>query len=135
MSVSIQKLIDKNPSGLLELKPSLSIPEYREKFGFGLKHTWEIYESKRSHHSGKDWFAFRNIRSLEELISVQKESAGDLLVVYIVETIKAGRVYCNLVLTYDAFKNILADPAQHVGMVHQMYTEFWKDHIALNMAS
>lgn len=133
---SIKNLIAENPSGLLEMKPSLSIPEYRDNYGFGLKNLWTIYESRRSHISGEDWFAFpKSSTSLETLFRVQEESKGDLLVVFIVETIKAGRIYCHLVLKDEAFKEILNDNTQHVLQVHQMYTKYFKDHIALNMAT
>lgn len=134
-TTSIENLIAENPSGLLQLQPSMSIPEYREKFGFKLKNTHEIFESKRSHHSKQDWFAFRTVKSLGELLRVQKEHDSGLLVVYIVETIKAGRVFCNLVLTDQAFQEILEDKTQHVSKIHQMYSQFWKDNIALNMAN
>ncbi len=131
MKTSIKNLIAENPSGLLEMKSSLSIPEYRDNYGFGLKNIFTIYESKRSHNSGNDWFAFPN-KTLENLFDVQEESSGNLLIVYIVETIKEGRVYCNLVLTDEAFKGILNDRTQHILQVHQMYSKFWKDHIAMN---
>lgn len=126
------QLIRSNQSGLLELKPPLTIPQYRDNYGFNLKETFMIYESKRSHHTGNDWYAFPN-KSLETLFKVQEKSEGDLLVVYIVETIKAGRVHCHLVLTDSAFKSILADKRQHVLQVHQMYSQFFSDHIAKNM--
>ena len=131
---SIKNLIASNPSGLLEMKPSLSIPEYRDNYGFGLKNTFTIYESKRSHHSGKDWFEFGE-KPLDQLFTVQEESEGNLLVVFIVETIKAGRVYCHLVLSDEAFKGILNDKNQHILKVRQMYSQFFRDHIALNMAT
>jgi len=136
MKTSIKNLIAENPSGLLEMKPLLSIPEYRDNYGFGLKNTFTIYESKRSHYSGNEWFAFPN-KAIETLFTVQEESEGDLLVVFIVETIKEGRVYCHLVLTDEAFKGILNDKTQHILQVHQMYTQFppfGEDNIAMNMA-
>lgn len=131
---SIKNLIPENPSGLLEMKPSLSIPEYRYNYGFGLKNVFTIYESKRSHHSGADWFAFPN-NTIEKLFTVQEESEGDLLVVFIVETIKANRVYCHLILSDEAYRRILNDKSQYILQVHQMYTKFFVDHIALNMAT
>ena len=134
METSIKNLIAENPSGLLEMKSSLSIPEYRNNFGFDLKKTFTIFESKRSHNSGNDWFAFPS-KTLETLFAVQKESEGDLLVVFIVETIKAERVYCYMVLTDKAFREILNDKSQHVLQTHQMYTKFFKDHVTLNMAT
>lgn len=134
MKASIKNLIADNPSGLLEMKPSLSIPEYRDNFGFSLEKTFTIYESQKSHHSGKNWFAFPSVKSLEELFKVQEESSGDLLVVYIIETIKNGRVYCHLVLSDEAFKGILNDKTQHLLKVHQMYSRFGENHIKLNMA-
>lgn len=134
--LNIKKLIEANPSGLLEMKPSVSTTEYKENFGFKLKNTWEIYESKKTHHSGKNWFAFKSAEeSLAKLLKVEQESDGNLLIVYIVETITAGRVHCHLVLTDEAWKNILADKATHVHKVHQMYSKFFKDHITMNMSS
>lgn len=132
MIASIKNLIVENPSGLLEMKESLSIPEYRDNYGFGLKNVSTTYESQKSHSSEKDWFAFPN-KTLDTLFNVQKESSGDLLVVWIIETIKADRVYCHLVLTNEAFKEILNDRNRHVLKVHQMYSKFWEDHIAMNM--
>jgi len=134
MKANIINLIQANPSGLLELKPSLTISEYRNNFGFGLKNIATIYESKMSHYSESDWFAFPN-KTLETLFNVQEESNGDLLVVFIVETIKENRVHCDLVLTDGAFSKILKDKTQHVLKVHQMYTKFWRNHILMNMAA
>ncbi len=126
---NIKNLIAENPSGLLEMKTPLSISEYRDNFGFDLKNIFTIYESKRSHHSGKDWFAFPN-KTLETLFNVQEESEGDLLVVYIAETIKNNTVRCHLILSDDAFRMLMKD--SHILQVHQMYSKFWKDHIAMN---
>ncbi len=134
MKASIKNLIERNPSGLLEIKPSLSIPEYRDNYGFGLEKVFEIYQSKRRHHSEIDWFAFPN-KTIETLFTVQEESDGDLLVVFIIETIKNNRVYCHLILSDEAFKKILGDKTQHILQVHQMYSKFFQDHIALNMAT
>ncbi len=131
MKASIKNLIAKNPSGLLEMKSPLSIPEYLDNYGFGLENIFTIYESQKSHHSGNDWFAFPG-KTIETLFNVQEESEGDLLIVFIVETIKEGRVYCHLVLTDEAFRGILNDRTQHIFQVHQMYSKFWKDHIAMN---
>ena len=129
---SIKNLITENPSGLHEMKPSLSIPEYRDNYGFGLKKICTIFKSKKIH--GEDWFEFGK-KPLNELFKVQEESDGDLLVVFIIETIKNDRVYCHLVLSDEAYKGILNDKAQHVLQVHQMYSKFWSNHIALNMTT
>jgi hypothetical protein len=131
MKASVKNLIAENPNGLFEMKRSLSIREYRDNYGFGLKNIFTIYESKKSHHSGNDWFAFPS-KTVETLFTVQEESEGDILVVFIVETIKEGRVYCHLVLTDEAFRGILNDGTQHILQVHQMYEKFWEDHIAMN---
>lgn len=133
MSESIKKLIAANPSGLLQLKPAMTIAEYRDNFGFNLKNTFTIYKSKRISYDDNEWFAFP-CKSLESLFTVQEESKGNLLVVYIVETIKAGKVYCYLILSDDAYEEILDDKSQSVLQVHQMYSKFWKNHIVLNMA-
>ncbi len=130
---SIKNLILSNPSGLLEMQKSLSYSDYLYNYGFSLKNVCTIFKSKRIHHSGNDWFEF-SARPLAELFTVQEESAGDLLVVFIVDTMKDGRVYCNLVLSDQAWSNILNDKTQHVLAVHQMYTQFFSDHIALNKA-
>lgn len=129
---NITDLIAENPSGLLELKDSLSIPEYRDNYGFGLKKTVTIFESKKSHHTGEDHFTFPRTKSLEDLFKVQEKSTGNLLVVFIIETIKAGRVYCHLVLKDEAYAKILADKSQHVLKVRQMYSQYFRDHIELN---
>lgn len=127
---NIKELIKQNPSGLLEMKKSLSIPEYRENFGFNLKNAFTIYESKESRFSGKEWFAFPD-KTLETLFSVQEESNGDLLGAYVVETVKNNTIRCHLILSDEAYKNLIKD--SHVIKVHQMYTKFWQDHIAMNM--
>lgn len=134
MKASIKDLVISNPTGLLEMKPALTIAEYGDKYGFGLKNTFTIYKSRKSHHSGNEWFAFPS-NTIETLFKVQEESEGDLLVVFIVETIKEGRVYCHLVLSDESFKGILNDRTQHVLEVHQMYSKFWEDHITMNRAS
>lgn len=128
MKASIMNLIATNPSGLLEVKPVLSISEYRENFGFGLEKIFTIYQSERINNNHKDWFAFPK-KSLETLLTVQTESEGDLLVVYIVETIKSGKVYCHLILSDEAYREMLSDKTQHILQVHQMYSEFWRDHV------
>ncbi len=127
---NIKELIMQNPNGLLEMKKPMTITGYRDNYGFGLKNIFTIYESKEIHHSEKEWFAFPN-KTLETLLSVQEESNGDLLVVYIVETIKNNTVRCHLILSDEAYKNLIKD--SHVIKVHQMYTKFWRDHIAMNM--
>lgn len=134
MNASIKNLISANPSGLLELKNSCTIPQYRDNFGFRLENIWTIYKSKKVHHSDEDYFAFGK-KPLNELFTVNEESTGDLLVVYIIETIKGDRVYCHLVLADAAYQAILSDSSQHLLKVHQMYTKFFpeQDFIALNM--
>jgi hypothetical protein len=132
MKANIKNLIAQNPSGLLEMQSSLSFDEYRENYGFELKNTYTIYRSKKRYHSNEDWFAFPRIKSLDELLKVEEESSGDLLVVYLVETIKGARIYCHLILSDQAFREILNDKSQHVLQVHQMYSKFFEDYIALN---
>lgn len=127
---NIKNLVTENPSGIKQMKKSLSFAEYRDNFGFDLKNVFTIFESNTSHHSGKDWFAFPN-KTLETLFSVREESEGDLLVVYIVETIKNNQVHCHLILSDEGFKTLMAN--SRILKVHQMYTKFWKDHIELNL--
>lgn len=134
MKASIMNLIVANPSGLLEIKPAMTISEYRENFGFNLEKNFTIYQSERINSSRKDWFAFP-AKKLETLLAVQTESDGDLLVVYIVETIKNGKVYCHLILSDAAYREMLNDKNRLILQVHQMYSKFWQDHIALNMAN
>jgi len=134
MKASIKDLVASCPSGLLKLQPALTISDYRENFGFDLKNVYTIYQSKKIHHSNEDWFAFPG-KDLNNLFAVCEESAGDLLVVYIVETIKDGEVHCHLVLTDKAYREILNDKSCHLLQVHQMYQRFFKDYIALNLAS
>lgn len=125
---------EKFNDGKIELKPSLSIPEYRNQFGFDLKKAVAIYQSRKLHQSGQDWFAFQK-KSLEELFTVQtiQENSKKLQVVFIVETIKTGRVYCHLILSDHAFKEMLNDPSQHILQVHQMYRKFFSDHVLENL--
>jgi len=132
MSESIKNLIVANPSGLLELQPAMTIAQYRENFGFDLKNTFTIYKSKKINYEDKEWFAFPG-NSLESLFTVQEETKGDYLIVFIVETIKNGNVYCHLILTDEAYEKILNDKSQYVLQVHQMYSRFWENYIALNM--
>lgn len=134
MKTSIINLVMANPSGLLELQPVKSIREYRESMGFDLKNIWTIYESRIINHNNEDWFSFPG-KSLETLLTVSEESQGDLLVVYIVETIKDNKVYCHLILSDQAYQEILSDNTQLILKVHQMYSKFFQDHIALNMTN
>ena len=136
MKASIKDLIQANPNGLLELQPSLTILEYRENFGFKLKNVWTIYKSKKIALHDENWFAFPG-HSLKNLFEVCEESNGDLLVVFIVETIKSGKVNCHLILSDEAYQRMVNDPACHILQVHQMYTKGLndRDHIALNMVN
>jgi len=129
---SIKKLIQENPSGLLELQQSLSIPEYRNNQGFNLKNTFKIYESKYATNNNKDWFAFLE-KSLDKLFKVKEESDGDLLVVFIAEFMRGNNIYCYLVLSDEAFKNMINDKRYHLLKVCQMYSSFFdNDYIKLN---
>ncbi|MCX6754380.1 MAG: hypothetical protein NTU81_00940 [Candidatus Nomurabacteria bacterium] len=136
MKASIKNIIVENPSGLLEIKPSLSIAEYQANYGsgFGLKKIFTIYRSKRNYGYGEDRFEFGE-KPLDQLFTVKDESEGDLLCVFIIDVIKEDRVHCYLVLTDEAFKGILNDKNQHVLQVHQMYTMFFEDHIKKNMTT
>jgi hypothetical protein len=137
MKASITDLIAANPSGLLELKKPLSIPEYAENCGFNLKNIFTIYKSKKRYRTEKDWFAFGE-KPLDQLFTVQEKSEEDLLVVFIVETMKASIIYCHLVLSNEAYKGILNDKNQQILQIHQMYTQFppfGKDHIVINIES
>jgi len=127
MNETILDLIALNPSGLMELQSPLTTAQYRENFGFKLKNVVTIFQSRRL--NGKDTFAFPN-KSLENLLEF-KESGGDLLVVYIVETIENNKIHCNLVLSNDAYQKLLSKKDSII-QVHQMYSEFFKDHVALN---
>lgn len=127
---TIKSLIAEHPNGLLEMKPSVRIAQYRDNYGFGFKNIFTIYQSKKIHHSGNDWFAFPN-KTMETLFTVQEESEGGLLVVYIAETIKNNTVCCHLILSNDAFRMLMKD--SHILQVHQMYSKFWQDYVALNM--
>ena len=131
MKASIKGLIEANPSGLLELRSSLSIPEYRDNFGFKLQNVFTIYKSERIAHNDKEWFAFSG-QSLKNLFEVREESDGDLLVVFIVETIKNNKVNCHLILSDEAYRKMFNDPSCYILQVHQMYSKFFQDHIALN---
>jgi hypothetical protein len=133
MKASIKNWIAINPSGLLELKSALTISEYRENYGFGLQENFTIYQSERISSSRKEWFAFPR-KTLKTLFTVQKESEGNLLVVYIVETIKSGKVYCHMILSNEAYQEMLNDNTCHILQVHQMYSKFWQDHVSLNLA-
>ncbi len=133
MKESIKDLIQVNPSGLLEIQPSLTIPEYRENSGFNLENVFTIYKSRMVNYKGVDWFAFSG-KSLENLFEVREESSGDLLVVFIVETLKSDQINCCLILSDAAYEEILHDKSCQVLQVHQMYTQFFRDHIALNMS-
>lgn len=130
---SIKDLISANPNGLMELKPAISFQEHVDDYGFKLRHVFTIFKSRRIiWNSDADWFAFPN-KTLDNLFKVQKESTGDLITVYIVETLRAGKVYCHVVLSDEAYQNILADTNQKVIQVHQMYRKFFKDQLAANM--
>ncbi len=128
---SIKDLIAANPSGLLQLKPDMGLQAYVDE-GFDLKNTYKIYESRWITGAKDDYFAFLN-KNLENLFQVQEESQGDLLVVYIVIAYHKGNASCNLILSDEAYKEILR--SRKVLAVHQMYTKFFQDHITLNMVN
>ncbi len=134
MKASIMNLVETIPSGLMELKPAMTISGYRDNFGFDLKNIHTIYQSKRINSKREEWFAFPR-KTLKDLFTVQKESNGDLLVLYIAEVIKNGKVYCYLVLSDQAYQKILDDKSSEILQVHQMYSKFWQDYIALNSAN
>jgi hypothetical protein len=69
---------------------------------------------------------------LKNLFEVREESDGDLLVVFIVETIKNNKVNCHLILSDEAYQKIFNDSSCYILQVHQMYSKFFQDHIALN---
>lgn len=129
MKASIENLIAANPSGLLELKPSMTINQYRESlYGFNLLKTFTIYKSSKIRYPEEEWFAFPN-KSLKNLFTVEELSEGDLLVAFIIEIMKGDKIYCYLVLSDKAYQQILKDKSQHVLQVHQMYAKFFQENL------
>lgn len=120
----MRKLQAENSNGLFDVRPRLSIEEYRENFGFDLKNGWDIFQSKKLHHSGEDWYRYpKSSTSLEALFIVQDKpnTDTDSMVVFVVESIKNHNVYCQLILSDKAYQKMLADPVTRVVKVEQFY--------------
>ncbi|MFA7377749.1 MAG: hypothetical protein WCZ15_03040 [Patescibacteria group bacterium] len=124
-----EELVSNNPRGLMEIRPALTLAEYNENKGFGLKRVLTIFQSAKIHESRTDYFVFPNRNSLKKLFKVRESDASDLQFVYIAEVIKRGMVYCYLVLSDEAFAKIVRDSNQYVLQVHQLYSRFWQRHL------
>ncbi len=116
----------------MDIKNPLTVAEYCDNFGFGLKNKFTIFKTKELTFDRKeDWFAHGK-KNLKDLFTVESKSDG-LLVVFIIETMKAGKIRCQLILTTEAYQKIVDDKTSKIIQVHQMYKEFFRDHISLNM--
>lgn len=128
MKKSIKNLIAENPQGLLELKPAMTLPEYRRNDGFNLRKAFIIYKSKKIRYPERDWFSFSD-KSLKNLVSVKEESESDSLMVFVVETIKDDKIHCNLLLSNKAYQGILNDKKQFVLRIYQMKSDCISENI------
>ncbi len=119
----------RNPNGLLQIGESISYAEYATNCYFsGLvtlgRHNngHEIYRSKSVKHEDKDFYQYpeSSKNSLNTLFTVQVESTGDLLVVFVADISTDGHVQATLILTDAAWQQILASN-QKVMRVEQFY--------------
>ncbi|MEI8223814.1 MAG: hypothetical protein WCG20_01685 [bacterium] len=127
---SLITLQQANPNGLLEFGESLSYAEYATECYFSglatigtVNNGHELYRSKSlRHQTTEDFYKYpaSSKNSLSTLFTVQSESAGDLLVVFVADISKNGRVQATLVLTDTAWQEVLASN-QKVMRVEQFY--------------
>lgn len=124
-TLTFEQLVNENPTGLLEIRKSLTFKEYRDQFGFDLKSGHEIFKSKHLNTlEGKDWYKYpaTSENSLKKVFDVSVGGRDNI--VYVVETIYPSkeRVYCHLILTNLAYKTILENiNQQQVIKVEQFY--------------
>ncbi len=127
---SLSKLQKENPNGLLPIGIAIPYAEYRTKCYFsGLSahdtssnNGHEIYRSKSVKQEDKDFYQYpqNSKNSLNTLFTVQTESGGDLLVVFVADISKDGHVQATLILTDAAWQEILVSD-QKVMRVEQFY--------------
>ncbi len=120
---TLENLKKENPSGLLKIRESLAYNEYADNYGFELRSGCEIFKSGILCNDKKDKYEFPRASgdSLETLFTVSTEP-GENTVVFVVESLKNGKVHCNLVLDDSAFQAMLADKNnQRVIKVTQFY--------------
>lgn len=125
---SLNKLQQENPDGFLRIGESISYAEYcNGNYHSGLmtrdvNHGYEIFRAKIIRLENEDFYRFpeRTKKSLSNLFTVQTESAGDLLVVFVADISTDGRVQSTLILTDAAWQKILTSN-QRVMRVEQFY--------------
>lgn len=127
---SLYELQKQNPNGLFPIGTSIPYAEYGTKCYFSGLSTLdtssnnghEIYRSKSVKHEDKDFYQYpgSSKSSLNTLFTVQTESTGDLLVVFVADISTDGRVQATLILTDAAWQEILASN-QKIMRVEQFY--------------
>jgi hypothetical protein len=125
---SLKKLQLENPSGLLQINQSITYAEYcKENYFSGLgnkdvNNGHEIFRAKSIRHENEDFYQYpaSSKNSLNTLFTVRTESTGDLLVVFVADISKDGRVQATLILTDTAWQEVLASN-QKVMRVEQFY--------------
>ena len=122
---SLMPLQAENPSGLFQIGESIPYAMYTDKHFLSgpQKDGFEIFRAKRIGSLDKeDFYAFAkpSEKSLATLFTVQNESDGDLLVVFVADISKDGQVKSTLILTDSAWQEVLASN-QKVMRVEQFY--------------
>lgn len=125
---SLNQLQQENPNGFLQIGESISYAEYcNRKYHSGLmakdqNHGHEIYRAKIIRLENEDFYKYPGTskKSLNTLFTVQTESIGDSLVVFVADIETDGRVQATLILTDTAWQKVLASN-QKVMRVEQFY--------------
>jgi hypothetical protein len=135
---SLSKLQKENPNGLLPIGTPVLYAEYGAKCYFsGLlalntpsNNGHEIYRSKSVKHEDEDFYQYpaSSKNSLNTLFTVQTESGGDLLVVFVADISKDGHVQATLILTDAAWQEILAS-SQRVMRVEQFFLHILEEQL------
>ena len=126
---SLKQLQQENPNGLLPIGEAISYAEYTSNHYFsGLtsvgrtNNGHEIYRSKSVRRDDEDFYQYpvSSKKSLSTLFTVQTESTGDLLVVFVADISTDGHVQATLILTDAAWQKVLTSN-QKVMRVEQFY--------------
>ena len=126
---SLKQLQQENPNGLLPIGEAISYAEYTSNHYFsGLtsvgrtNNGHEIYRSKSVRRDDADFYQYpeSSKKPLSTLFTVQTESTGDLLVVFVADISTDGHVQATLILTDAAWQKVLTSN-QKVMRVEQFY--------------
>jgi len=117
--------IQKNLNGVVDIKPPVPLYKYNKSAGFDLGITFTVYElvKVRDTHQGH---IQQPGSSLEILIRIKNTESDP---VYIMEVENKNLVYCQLILSKEAFEKTLVDVNKRILRVHQMYPLIWDNYM------